>query len=54
MKNSVLEPMKVTRVDGRAGKRATFNDVFGKDTNFTDSDSTQANKEFNQIQNYKR
>ncbi len=50
----MLEPMKVTKVDGRAGKKpASFNEVFGKDLKPTETDSTQANKEFEQLQKVK-
>lgn len=53
MKKSILEPMKVIKVDGREGKTpAHFNEVFGKDSKPTETDSVQANREFIQLQDY--
>ena len=49
-----MKPMGVIKVDARAGQpRASFNEVFGKDPRPTDFDSTAANKEFVQIDEYK-
>lgn len=50
----MLEPMRVIKVDGRAGnKPASFNEVFGKTVKTDSVDSVQSNKEFEQLQNYK-
>lgn len=51
MENSILEPMKVVKVDARRNPSITFNEVMSKPLNNAPwIDTTSANEDFDRVQ----